>query len=104
MAIIAVSFRIERDESSDEYNRRYKAITEKIKSYAVGSIWDETTSFYLFESNETAGNIASGVYLLTEFRTDKELLLVINTSSRTDHSFKGAVKYPTTLNNLLDKR
>lgn len=103
MGVMAVSFRVEKDESEAEYQKRYKAITDKIKSYASGSIWEETTSFYLFESSSSATAIASGVYLLNEFRTSKEIVLVINTSSKTDHAHKGGTK-TSTLDSLLAKR
>jgi hypothetical protein len=103
MAIIAASFRVEKDESEADYQKRYKAITDKIKSYASGTVWEETTSFYLFESSSAATTIASGVYLLDEFRATKEILLVINTSSKTDQAHKGA-KNTTVLNSLLGKR
>lgn len=104
MAIVSVSFRITRD-SAEDYDKRYKAITDKIKSFATTlNRWDGTTSYYVMETSSTAAKVAHDVYMLPEFRRDKEEILVINLSERKDHGRHGKIGDLATLDKLLDKR
>lgn len=103
MAIHYATFRIHFVSEAD-YAKRYLAITAKIKSFATGAAWEATTSDYLFESRSSAAAIASAVYLLAEFRSTEDQILVVNTSDRNDHAVHGSVKDAATLAALLKKR
>ncbi len=50
MAIFAISFRIHEDST---YEERYESLVDEIKNEAVGSTWEETTSFYVIKSTQT---------------------------------------------------
>lgn len=79
--VFAVSFRIN-DSTADEkrdYEERRAAIVVAVKSFADGVIWDETTSFLLFDglAGTNIADIVKKVEAEKHFRKDKEKLLVV---------------------------
>jgi len=99
MAIFLISFRIQEDST---YEERYESLVDEIKNEASGSIWDETTSFFIIESNKASQLLCDDLYDHSQIVDSKDVLLVINLSAR-GYAQRGA-QYPNRLSNLMDKR
>lgn len=67
-----LSFRIHNDSG---YDAVYEDLREAIGSFADKTTWwSETTSFYIFESDYSIGDIASGIK--RSIRTDRDLVVI----------------------------
>jgi hypothetical protein len=100
MAIFAISFRIHEDST---YEERYESLIEQIKKEAIDATWEETTSFFIIESNETASkSLCDRLYNRSDILESKDILLVINLSAK-GYAQRGA-QYPNTLDSLMRKR
>lgn len=62
--------------------------------------WEETTSFALTTTTETASQVADRLYLQTHFDASCDKMLVINIETGVGVSY-GPVKYPATLGSKL---
>jgi hypothetical protein len=106
LPVFAVTFRIAKttaDEKRD-YDERYEAIEDDIRSFADGLVWDETTSFLLFdgkEGTETA-DIIKKVEANKWYRKEHEKLLVIRLYEIFDRK-SGKIAKPNTLTRILNK-
>lgn len=100
MSLFAISFRIHEDST---YETRYESLVEQIQKEAVDNTWEETTSFYLIESEQkTSKSLCDDLYNNSKIIDSKDIILVINLSNK-GYSQRGA-KYPNTLKGLMDKR
>ncbi len=99
MSIFAISFRIHEDVT---YENRYDSLVERIKKSVRDTTWEETTSFFLIESNKSAPSLCSDLYAKSSIIDTKDLLLVIDLSSK-DYDQRGA-KYPHTLKGYMQSR
>jgi hypothetical protein len=99
MSLFAISFRVHEDST---YQERYDSLVKEIKSEAIDKIWDETTSFFLIESDKTSKTLCNDLYLHSNILESKDILLVINLSQK-GYDQRGA-KLPNRLSNLMDKR
>jgi hypothetical protein len=77
MSIFAISFRIHEDAT---YAERYDSLVKGIQGHSRGKYWDETTSFVMIESADSANTIANGIARMSTISPDKDLMLVINLS------------------------
>jgi len=60
MSLFAISFRIHEDST---YETRYESLVEQIQKEAVDNTWEETTSFYLIESEQkTSKSLCDDLY------------------------------------------
>ena len=99
MSILAITFRIHEDST---YQERYDSLIEQIKAEASDSTWEETTSFFIIESNKSSKALCDDLYMHSSILESKDVLLVINLSQK-GYSQRGA-QYPNTLRSLMDKR
>jgi hypothetical protein len=101
MAIFNISFRIKQ---VGNHAARYDSVVEKIKAEAAGQTsWEETTSFFVLESNKTASSLCDSIYVNSEFNGEWDKMLVVNLSV-SDHASRGKLDYPNTLNGLMSRR
>jgi len=102
MSVFVISFRIHEDST---YEERYESLVEEIKKEAigdVGDIWDETTSFFILQSNKSSTSLCTDLYMHSKISDEKDILLVINLSQK-GYAQRGA-QYPNILRALMDKR
>ena len=59
MALFAVTFRID---DGPDYAKRWQSVVDAIKKEAIGPVWDEPTSFHLFQSNQTSKQLCDAIY------------------------------------------
>ena len=79
MATLIVSFDIQWDDDSAEYNRIWKALNEAIRDgLAAHQWWGETTSFYVVNSTEDARPFAVRVWGTAKMRKAKDRLVVLD--------------------------
>ncbi len=95
MANFIVTFHIKSD---DTYSERYSSFISKINELCENKQWDETTSFFCFESNLTADGLCSALWTGSKFSETTDIMVVIDVSNR-KRATKGPLKYP----NLLQK-
>ncbi|MBW3512913.1 hypothetical protein [Janthinobacterium sp. NKUCC06_STL] len=99
MAHFIVSFRIKSDSG---YQSRYDSFRKRVEEIAggIGKVWEETSSFYAFETTNTAQGLCSDLYLSTEFDSSKDMMLVVDIKNQ-QKATKGEIKYPNTLDSAL---
>lgn len=94
MATHIISFRIAHDATATD---RWESTVEKIRSEAKDRVtWEETTSFFLINSNKTASDLALSIYLGSKFSGITDKLLVIDVARNT-YAVQGKIDYPATL-------
>ena len=99
MAIFVISFRIHEDLT---YQERYNSLVQQINDEAIGKVWDETTSFFIIESNKSSKALCDDLYMHSTILDSKDILLVINLSQK-GYAERGA-QLPNRLANLMAKR
>ncbi len=101
MAVFNISFRIKQ---VGNHAARYDSVVEKIKAEATGQTsWEETTSFFVLESNKSASSLCNSIYVNSEFNNEWDKILVVNLSVK-EHATRGKLDYPTALNGLMSRR
>lgn len=101
MAVFNISFRIKQE---GDHAKRYESVVAAITAQAKkGSTWEETTSFFVLESDKSTDELCDAIYYKSDFMTDWDKLLVVNLSVKT-HATKGHIEYPNTLNSLMAAR
>lgn len=70
MAVFWLTFRIEHNAT---YGQRYETLLETIQMNS-SSVWDESTSFYVFDANATIDGMASSIKASIDPKTDMALL------------------------------
>ena len=104
MSVYAVSFRLkDSGDAEASYAQRYKTLRASISALdVVRRHWHGTTSFHIIESYETAADLRSRLYNLSEIALDDEVL-VINLSLKT-YAASSGIRDATTLESLMDDR
>lgn len=99
MANFIVTFRISSD---NDYKERYESFVTTLVAYAGGAakVWDETTSFYVFEKDATADAVCSHLYLESKFNATKDMMVVIDVG-RHKKATKGPIPYEFLLTSYL---
>lgn len=99
MANFIISFRIASDSS---YQTRYNSFVSAVHQAAGGleHVWEETSSFFALEANETAASLCDQLYYGSDLLESKDEILVIDVSRR-QWTSKGDLKYLTTLKSAL---
>lgn len=99
MAHFIVSFRIKSD---SDYQSRYDSFKKRVEDLGggVGKVWEETSSFYAFETKNTAQGLCNDLYLNTEFDPSKDVMLVVDVINQ-QKATKGEIKYPNILGSAL---
>jgi hypothetical protein len=92
MSHFVVSFRIDKDST---YQDRYDSLRDKVKEIATGTIWDETTSLYVFSAPGNSESVARSLYIGTKLDSSKDTLLVIDPHASTCHGY--GIAYPYVL-------
>lgn len=84
MAVFAASFRIEEvDTDIGTSGARRESVIEILRAQSDSMVWEETTSFILFNSPlPSASNIRQAVIDDALFDADVDVLLVINLSEK----------------------
>lgn len=100
MALFAVSFRVGTQDNSDE---RRKSLVERARFNALGNVWEETTSFLLFNYSKSADDLASDIYTKSLMSSTYDQLLVVDLSLK-DYAKRGNIAYPNTLDSLMKSR
>jgi hypothetical protein len=96
MATYAVSFNIAYD-SAASYSERYGSFMEEIRK--CSTVWAETTSFCLCETNETLADFETRLFL-SKFSPSRDKMLVMDV--RYDSAIaRGKIEFPATLRSLL---
>ncbi|TCN30143.1 hypothetical protein [Sinorhizobium americanum] len=81
MAIFAISFRIgDKTTNYGSYADRWSSVDQAIKESSTGTYWNETTSFYLVESNKNSAGLAEQIDQASSFDASVDLLVCINLS------------------------
>lgn len=93
MANFIVTFRFEAD---DTYSERYTSFVKQVKELAKEVPWDETSSFYVFESDLTADSLCTRLWTGSEFDSSKDIMVVVDVLNRV-RATKGPIKYPNLL-------
>jgi hypothetical protein len=99
LAVFAVTFRLE---AGPDYSTRWQSVVEAVHREAIGDVWEEPTSFFLFESRKSAHDLCHAIYHGSQIYDSRDLILVTNLSLK-DYDQKGA-KYPNTLSSLMNAR
>jgi hypothetical protein len=99
MAIHAVTFRLEHD---DTYSERYKSVVAAIRGATKSTYWDEPTSFALIESDSVSKDVAEFIDNNSTLDKRKDLLLVINLTQK-GYTHLGVVK-DEDLHTLMKRR
>jgi hypothetical protein len=94
MAVFAISFRIKQ---VGNYTERYASLSA-IKAQAIGTTWEETTSFFVIKSSKDTNSLAGDLYTVSSMATTDKLL-VVNLSIK-DYATRGEIEYPNTLAGL----
>lgn len=94
MTVYAITFRLEHDET---WSDRYDSFMDAVR--ACKTVWAETTSFCLVETDETLEALERRLYL-TQFSTFKDTMVVIQVSYDAAVA-RGKIKDKETLRNLL---
>jgi hypothetical protein len=94
MAVFAISFRIKQ---VGNYTERYASLSA-IKAQAIGTTWEETTSFFVIKSSKDTNSLAGDLYTGSSMATTDKLL-VVNLSIK-DYATRGEIEYPNTLAGL----
>ncbi|HEY9553832.1 hypothetical protein [Allosphingosinicella sp.] len=97
MATLVITYRID---SSLDYGARYASLVEQIRK--CERHWEETTSFALVSTPETASQLADRLYFKSKIDTSRDTFMVINLSTG-DAVIRGPVLYPHTLKGMLPK-
>lgn len=84
MGVYAITFRIEDVRSKlGSYDERYDSVVRAIRANCSGRYWDETTSFFLVQSDhDNSAQLARAVDEASLFDSERDLLVVINLSSK----------------------
>lgn len=90
MANFVISFKFKAD---DSYDDRYYSFVEKVREIATTHPWDETSSFFALEADETAENLCERLWLETSFSHSKDRMLVIDISNK-QKATKGSIELP----------
>lgn len=94
MATHIISFRIAHDSTA---TARWESTVEKIRSEAKdGVTWEETTSFFLINSDKSASDLAWSIYVGSKFSGVSDKLLVVDVARNT-YATQGNIDYPATL-------
>lgn len=94
MATHIISFRIAHDANAAA---RWESAVDKIRSEAKdGVAWEETTSFFLINSDKTASDLALSIYIGFKISSLTDKLLVIDVARNT-YAAHGKIDYPATL-------
>ena len=94
MATHIISFRIESNPTS---TARWASLVAKIRAESRGpSTWEETTSFFLIESDKSATDLALSLYIGSDFSGITDTLLVVDVTRNT-YATQGKIDYPATL-------
>jgi len=88
------------EKNSDE---RRNSLVARAKSNASGTVWEETTSFLLFECSKTADSLATDINTNSLMSDTYDKLLVVNLSAKA-YAKRGNIEYPTTLDNLMKSK
>jgi hypothetical protein len=100
MAVFNISFRIKQ---AGDHASRYESVVNTIRAEAKDKKWEETTSFFVLESDKTTEGLADAIYYQSEFMSDWDKLIVVNLSFKS-YATKGAIEYPATLSSLMSAR
>lgn len=84
MTVFAITFRIaEKRTSAGTYETRYQSLVDAVPYVSSGRYWDETTSFFLIESEQaTAAEVADLLKDMSSIDLTVDLVVVINLSKR----------------------
>lgn len=96
MANFILTFHIKSDTG---YQSRYNSFIKKLKELAQHN-WDETTSFYCFESSLTASELCHKLWLESDFNHLVDIMVVIDVKNRV-RATKGPLVYPSLLEKYL---
>lgn len=99
MAKLAVSFRIDNSTGAYTYGERYSSFMAELRKTGI---WEETTSFGLTTTSETAEQLCDRLYFKSHFDPSRDLMIVINVETGVGVT-KGEVQYPHTLAGKLNK-
>jgi hypothetical protein len=91
MSIYAISFRIGDTGPDPSYEARYQSLVAAIHAQ-THRYWDETTSFFLIESNKSPGTLADALVDSSSFDPRKDLMLVVNLSDTRGEAVRGNYK------------
>lgn len=84
-------------------NERRESLVARAKSNASGEVWEETTSFLLFNCAKTADGLASDIYINSDMNSTYDKLLVVNLSTK-DYATKGTISDLHKLSRLMSSR
>lgn len=100
MAKLAISFRLKNETvAGSTYGERLASLMEQIRKTGA---WEETTSFALTTSTETAEQLCDRLYLYSTFNAATDLLIVIDIE-RGVAVTRGNLDYPATLGSKLNR-
>lgn len=100
MTKLAISFRLKNETvGGDSYSERLSSLMEQIRKTGA---WEETTSFALTTSAETAEQLCDRLYLYSKFNAATDLMIVIDIERGTAVT-RGKVDYPATLSSKLNR-
>ncbi len=97
MANFIVTFHIKSDAT---YSERYNSFKSKINELCEYKHWDETTSFYCFESEMSADDLCTALWVGSKFSAITDMMVVIDVSNRS-RAVKGPLEYPGLLEKYL---
>ena len=80
-----------------------ESLVKRAKDNASGEVWEETTSFLLFNCSKTAESLSSDIYVNSNMNGTYDRLLVVNLSSK-DFSTRGAINDSPKLARLMSSR
>lgn len=79
MANFILTFRLKQNST---YQSRYESFVKKVKEIAPKWIWEETSSFYAFETDGSADSVCHDLYYGTSFDEDTDLMVILDVGAR----------------------
>lgn len=79
MSVFMVTFRIEYDAT---WQDRYDSLRDRVNQIATSTVWDETTSCYVFQAVGTADGVCDDLFMKTKINASDTLLVVDITGQR----------------------
>lgn len=100
MTSYMISFRIA---SGADYSERWTSVVDRVRKLADGgTYWEEMTSQIFIKNSMTPEELATAIYLGSQFSTMRDKLLVVDVHTGA-YATRGEIDYPATLKSLLTR-
>lgn len=99
MATYMIAFRLA---WGDNYTDRWASVVAAIRRQAIGPTWEELTALIILQSDNSADEVASAIYVTSALDITKDTLLVVDVDGG-GYAIRGKIEDPATLSLLLSR-